>query len=66
MMTPREMEHVLESIVIIVDTKEHVTTEAFKKRVKNLGYPYYRKHLDFGDYNVNCSQVSRHKKAQFF
>ncbi len=53
-MTPREMEHVLESIVIIVDTREHIT-EDLKKRMNNTGYKYYRKCLNFGDYSAEYS-----------
>ena len=39
----------LKSMVLIVDTREHVTDD-FISRVVDTGLPYTRRKLDFGDY----------------
>ena len=49
-MTPREMERILDSIFLIVDTREQ-PTEAYYKRLEAVGVPYVRRKLDFGDYS---------------
>lgn len=50
-MTPREMESVLESIVVLVDTREQ-PTERFKQRMNALECEYRRQCLKFGDYTA--------------
>lgn len=49
-MTPREMERVLDSMFLIVDTREQPTEQYFK-RLDSVGVPYRREKLDFGDYS---------------
>lgn len=54
-MTPREMENILKTIFLIVDTREQ-PTEAYYKRISKVGIPYRRQKLDFGDYS--CGYLS--------
>ena len=49
-MTPFELTKSLESIVCTVDTREQ-DTPSLRRRLKDIGYPYKRKKLDFGDYS---------------
>lgn len=49
-MTPKEMENVLKTIFLLVDTREQ-PTEAYYKRISEVGIPYRRLKLDFGDYS---------------
>lgn len=49
-MTPGEMEHILKSIFLIVDTREQ-PTERYYKRLDSVGMLYRRQKLDFGDYS---------------
>lgn len=49
-MTPREMENVLNTIFLLVDTREK-PTEKYYKRIEAVGFPYRRQKLDFGDYS---------------
>lgn len=49
-MTPREMENVLNTIFLLVDTREQ-PTEKYYKRIEAVGFPYRRQKLDFGDYS---------------
>lgn len=48
--TPFELEKMLESMIILVDTREH-PNKAFERRVESFGYPWERTKLDFGDYS---------------
>lgn len=45
-----KVKEALRSMVLIVDTREHVT-DGLKKRIKATGLPYTRRKLDFGDYS---------------
>ena len=49
-MTPREMEDVLKTFFLIVDTREQPTQQYFK-RLDAVGVPYRKQKLDFGDYS---------------
>lgn len=49
-MKPAEMERILKTITLIVDTREQQTPE-YKRRIKAVGYPYRRQALKFGDYS---------------
>jgi ERCC4-type nuclease len=49
-MTPKEMERVLDSIFLIVDTREQ-PTEEYHKRLSKVGMPHRREKLDYGDYS---------------
>ena len=40
-------------MVLLVDTREQDTL-FFRRRMKELGLPYIRKKLDFGDYSAKC------------
>ena len=44
----------LRSMTILVDTREQDTIRA-RKRLKDIGCPYERKALNFGDYSVKCN-----------
>lgn len=50
-MNKAEIERVLRSMVILVDTREHPTAEA-KKRWDRFGVPYERKAIRSGDYSA--------------
>jgi ERCC4-type nuclease len=64
-MTPREMETILGSMFLIVDTREQ-PTESYFKRLESVGLPCRRQKLDFGDYScgfiLNGSEVSLEKE----
>ena len=49
-MTPFELTKSLESIVCTVDTREQ-DTPSLRRRLKDIGFPYERKKLNFGDYS---------------
>lgn len=48
---PAEVEHILTTIKILVDTREHDTPEA-RARWAAFGCPFVRFKLDFGDYSA--------------
>lgn len=48
-MSPIEIETVLESMTILVDTREQ-NTERARRRYQSFGSPYERAVLDYGDY----------------
>ena len=50
-MNKAEIESVLKSMVILVDTREHPTAEA-KRRWERFGVPYERKAIRSGDYSA--------------
>ena len=50
-----EIERMLESMVVLVDTREQ-DTPALRRRLKAIQYPYERCKLDYGDYS--CRFVS--------
>lgn len=50
-MTPREIDKALKGMVILVDTREQETLR-LKMRLKQMGCPYERCKLDFGDYSA--------------
>lgn len=53
-MKPSEIEQTLNSMVILVDTREHPTAEA-KKRWERFGVPYRRDAIKSGDYSAEFS-----------
>ena len=53
-MSPLEIETVLESFVIIADTREQ-DTERARKRYKAFSVPVQRAMLDYGDYTYNAT-----------
>lgn len=53
-MTPREIETALETMVVIVDTREQ-DTPRLRARLKAMECPYEREKLDFGDYSAKFS-----------
>lgn len=53
-MTPFEIEAALETMTLLVDTREQDTL-SFRRRMKQTGLPYQRRKLEFGDYSVKCS-----------
>ena len=50
-MTPFELQKTLDSMVLLVDSREHATTEA-KKRWESFGVPYRIQGLRSGDYTA--------------
>ena len=54
--TPFEIEKMLGSMVILVDTREH-PSKKFDKRVADFGYPWERTKLDFGDYSCKYIDI---------
>lgn len=52
-MTPFDMEQALESLTLLVDTREH-PTQKLRKRIKQTGLPYKRQKLEQGDYSCQC------------
>lgn len=56
-MTPIEELEMLESLTILVDTREQPTERA-KKRYQGFGVPYKRAHLNYGDYTFNAKLPS--------
>lgn len=53
-MDPFEVRDSLESLTVLVDTREQ-DTPAFRRRMRALGCPYRREKLDSGDYSVVCT-----------
>lgn len=53
-MTPFEIRESLESMVLIVDTREQ-NTDRMKKRIEATGLPMERRKLNVGDYSCYCT-----------
>lgn len=53
-MTPFELKRSLESMTLLVDSRER-STEKLKKRLEQTGLPHERRKLDFGDYSCQCA-----------
>lgn len=53
-MNPAEIEQALESFTILVDTREQ-PTEAYKRRLAQMGVPAERRKLNFGDYSAKVN-----------
>ena len=53
-MTNFEIDRCLESMVLLVDTREQ-PTERMKRRLETTGLPYVRQKLDAGDYSCRCT-----------
>lgn len=51
-----EVEKSLESMTLIVDTREQMT-DRLKARLESSGLPYIRKKLNCGDYSAFCDKV---------
>ena len=49
-MTPFEVEQALRNLTVIVDTREQ-DTRVFRNRLEQVGFPFIRQKLDFGDYS---------------
>lgn len=56
-MHPVEVKTALESMAILVDTREQ-DTPRLRARLFQMGVPYERQKLDFGDYSVKCNCLS--------
>ncbi len=52
-MTPVEIRQSLEQMTVLVDTREQ-QTPALQKRLYQMGCPYERRKLEFGDYSAQC------------
>ncbi len=53
-MTNFELERCLESMTLLVDTREQ-PTERLRRRLEVVGLPYERKKLNAGDYSCKCT-----------
>ena len=53
---PLEVDKMLSSMVILVDTREHPGRE-FEKRSEGFCYPFERVKLDFGDYSCAFTDI---------
>ena len=51
-MSPIEIENCLESMEVLIDTREQPSERA-ERRYKSFGSPYRRQALDYGDYTYN-------------
>lgn len=56
-MTPIEIEQVLDSMIILHDTREQPTDRA-RRRYQSFGVPHEKAILDFGDYTYNATLPS--------
>ena len=56
-MHPVEVKTALESMVVLVDSREQ-DTPRLRARLHQMGVPYERYKLDFGDYSVKCDRLS--------
>ena len=56
-MDREEINKALESLVLLVDTREHETEQAIR-RLKSTGLPTERKKLSFGDYSAKVQTLS--------
>lgn len=54
--TPFEIEKMMDSMVVLVDTREHPNPR-FEKRVADFGCPWERVKLDFGDYSCKYTDI---------
>lgn len=52
--TPFEIGRALESLTVLVDTREQ-DTPALRRRLAALGHPWRREKLDFGDYSAELA-----------
>lgn len=52
-MHPIDVKAALNSMVVLVDTREQDTARA-RRRLRDLGVPYERRALRFGDYSAKC------------
>lgn len=57
-----EAEQTLNSIVLLVDTREQMT-DRLKERLELVGLPYERQKLDFGDYSAKCDSLDLSNKV---
>ena len=55
-MHPVEDKTALESMVCLIDTREQ-DTPRLRARLKEIGCPWERKKLNFGDYSVKCDTI---------
>lgn len=53
-MTPFELKASLESMALLVDTREQ-PTKRLQKRLEVAGLPHERRKLNFGDYSCKCT-----------
>lgn len=58
-----EIKQALQSMEILVDTRER-DTDALQRRLADMGYPYRRQKLNFGDYSAACT-LSDGRTADF-
>lgn len=49
-----EIERSLESMRLLIDTREQ-PTERYERRIEQIGLPYERRKLNYGDYSCECT-----------
>ncbi|WP_130861453.1 ERCC4 domain-containing protein [Bacilliculturomica massiliensis] len=60
--TPFELEKMLESMIILVDTREQ-PGKKFKRRTETFGYPFERRKLEFGDYSCAYKDLDGRERS---
>ena len=55
-MTPFELQKTLESLTLLLDTREQETS-SLKRRLKDIDLPHKRQKLDFGDYSCELTML---------
>ncbi len=55
-MNPFDVASALKTMTVLVDTREQDTIRA-RRRLRDLGVPYERKALSFGDYSARCDRL---------
>ena len=53
MINAAEIDGILKTFTILVDTREHPNS-SYLQRLSSMGVPFERKKLDFGDYSAKC------------
>ncbi len=61
-MRPWDVKDALETMIILVDTREQQTDRA-KRRLARMGVPHERVKLDYGDYSAKCSALDLRDKV---
>lgn len=52
-MKGEQLNKVLDTLTLLVDTREHETAE-YKRRLREIGLPHERQALSYGDYSAKC------------
>ena len=55
---PFEIDRMLDSMILLVDTRENERTEAYKRRIEAIGLPHERVALSYADYSCKVIDPS--------